>query len=217
MTRCLREAGVERLTVLLTHFHADHIDGLAAVLEDWPVDEILATPVPEPVDAARDVLSTARTENVPLRTVRTGHRTTAGGVEVAILWPARRMTEAPINNASVVALAVLRTAAGPLRVLLTGDIEPAAQAVLLGTTPPAAAVVKVPHHGSRYQLEQFAAWSGARIALISAGAENEYGHPSPATIQQYRRAGALVGRTDQHGDMAVTVIGDGGVALHTRR
>lgn len=216
VTRCLRDAGVERLTVLITHFHADHFEGLAAVLANWPVDEILSTPVPEPAHAASAVVRAADIADVPIRTVRAGQRTTAGGVPLAILWPSRRMIEAPVNNASVVALAAVHTTQGPIRVLLTGDIEPEVQAVLLGRAPPEAAIVKVPHHGSRHQLEDFAGWSGARIALISVGTDNDHGHPSATTVDQYRRAGALVGRTDHRGDMAVTVTA-GALALRSRR
>jgi competence protein ComEC len=139
--------------------------------------------------------------------VQAGARVVAGGVPLAILWPARRISESPANNASVVALAAVSTIAGPVTVLLTGDIEPEAQTVLLAGPSPGAAVVKVPHHGSRYQEPEFARWSGARIALVCVGQDNDYGHPSAATLDQYRAAGASIGRTDQQGDLAVVAVG----------
>ena len=52
ITDCIQDAGIERLAVLITHFHADHIDGLAAVIGRWPVSVVLTTPVPEPADGA---------------------------------------------------------------------------------------------------------------------------------------------------------------------
>ncbi|MDH3959539.1 MAG: hypothetical protein OEU98_08730, partial [Actinomycetota bacterium] len=55
----------------------------------------------------------------------------------------------------------------------------------------------------RYQAPTFASWSGAGIALISAGLDNDYGHPSPVTLEHYREAGARIGRTDQQGALAV--------------
>lgn len=216
LTACVRGAGIERLAVLITHFHADHVDGLTAVLGRWPVEAIWTTPVPEPADAAADVVGAAQAAGVPIRSVRAGQRLTAGGVPLTVLWPARRMQHAPVNNSSVVALADVHGIAGPIRVLLTGDIEPQAQTVLTAGTPPQAEVVKVPHHGSRHQLPQFATWSGARIALVSAGADNDYGHPSGATLDQYRSTGALIGRTDQQGDVAV-VATPAGPALAARR
>jgi competence protein ComEC len=72
---------------------------------------------------------------------------------------------------------------------------------------PRADVVKVPHHGSRHQVPGFAAWAGTRIALTSVGQGNDYGHPSDATLDQYREAGAVVGRTDQQGALAVVTLG----------
>jgi competence protein ComEC len=207
ITSCLKSAHIDRLTILLTHFHADHIDGLAAVLAHLPVDAILTTAVPEPAEGASAVLGIARRAGVPIRPVQAGARVLAGGVPLAILWPARRISESPANNASVVALAAVSTVAGPVTVLLTGDIEPEAQTVLLAGPSPGAAVVKVPHHGSRYQEPEFARWSGARIALVCVGLDNDYGHPSATTLDQYRAAGARIGRTDQQGDLAVVAVG----------
>ena len=88
--------------------------------------------------------------------------------------------------------------------------------MLMARPPPQVQVVKVPHHGSRYQVPQFARWAGARIALICVGQDNDYGHPSQSTLQQYREAGARIGRTDEQGDLAVLPAA-GGLALVTRR
>ena len=216
ITDCLDDAGVERLGVLVTHFHADHIDGLSAVLGRWPVSVVLTTPVPEPAEGASQVVDQARAAGVPVRLVRADDRLTVAGVALDILWPARPMDQSPANNASVVALAQVPTAAGPIRALLTGDIEPEAQSVVMARPSPGAHVVKVPHHGSRYQVPQFARWSGARIALFSVGRDNDYGHPSESTLLQYRAVGARIGRTDQQGDLAV-IPAAGGSALVVRR
>ena len=216
ITDCLRDADVERLAVLITHFHADHVDGLSAVLGQWPVSVVLTTPVPEPADGASEVVDEARAAGVPLRLVRAGDRVEVAGVALDILWPARRMDQSPANNASVVALAQVPSPGGTIRALLTGDIEPEAQSVLMARPPPRVQVVKVPHHGSRYQVPQFARWAGARIALICVGRDNDYGHPSQSTLQQYREAGARIGRTDQQGDLAVLPT-PSGLALVPRR
>ena len=216
ITDCIQDAGIERLAVLITHFHADHIDGLAAVIARWPVSVVLTTPVPEPADGAGEVVDEARAAGVPVRLVRAGDRVTVAGVALEILWPARRMDQSPANNASVVALAHVPSPAGTIRALLTGDIEPEAQSVLMARPPPQVQVVKVPHHGSRYQVPQFARWAGAAIALICVGQDNDYGHPSQSTLLQYREAGARIGRTDEQGDLAVLPVPDG-LALVTRR
>ncbi|HEX6887437.1 MAG TPA: ComEC/Rec2 family competence protein [Candidatus Nanopelagicales bacterium] len=213
---CVRDAGVRRVVVLLTHFHADHIDGLADVLHSVEVDAILASPVPQPPQGAHAVLTEAAGAGVPVRTLRAGARQAVAGIALQVLWPARAIDESPANNASVVVLATV-PGARPLHVLMTGDIEPEAQAAVMGRGgPPALDVVKVPHHGSRYQLPGFARWASARIALVCVGRGNDYGHPSAATLLQYRAAGSLVGRTDEQGALAVVLRG-GAPALAVER
>ncbi|MBX6167828.1 MAG: ComEC/Rec2 family competence protein, partial [Thermobispora bispora] len=117
--------------------------------------------------------------------------------------------EAAVNNASVVLLARwLGTAGEPLgSALLTGDIETEAQAELLRRGVPAVDVLKVAHHGSYRQDPAFLAATRARVALISVGAENGYGHPAPGTLLRLRLLGMRVYRTDVGGDIAVTASG----------
>jgi len=68
-------------------------------------------------------------------------------------------------------------------------------------------VLKVPHHGSRHQDAEWLASLRARVALVSVGEDNDYGHPAPALLDLLSRNGALVRRTDLHGDVAVIVRG----------
>ncbi len=111
------------------------------------------------------------------------------------------------NDASVALL--VRT--GGLRLLLLGDLEPPAQQALVRS--PAAAdlagvdVLKVAHHGSAYQEPELLRLAAPRVALVSAGADNPYGHPAPATVAALRAGGAAVLRTDRDGALAVTGTG----------
>jgi len=77
-------------------------------------------------------------------------------------------------------------------------------------------VPKVAHHGSSKQDEDLVRSLGARLAVISVGVDNDYGHPAPSTLDLLRRAGMLVRRTDLDGDVAVTVDADGGLGTVTR-
>jgi competence protein ComEC len=100
---------------------------------------------------------------------------------------------------------VLDVALGEVRFLLTGDVVGEAESAL--RVPPSP-VVKVPHHGSRSSSQAgFLARAAPRLAVVSAGAHNPFGHPHPETLDRYRRRGALVLRTDRDGTVEVSTDG----------
>jgi competence protein ComEC len=110
------------------------------------------------------------------------------------------------NNASI----VLAVEASGLSILLTGDIEPPAQAALIpDLVGHPFDVVKVPHHGSRDQDPRLAPLTAPAIALISVGEGNTYGHPADETVADWEAVGSLVSRTDLSGDVAVVPSADG--------
>ncbi|NEC80561.1 MBL fold metallo-hydrolase, partial [Streptomyces sp. SID7958] len=113
------------------------------------------------------------------------------------------------NDASVALL--VRT--GGLRLLLLGDLEPPAQRAL-ARSPAAGSltgvdVLKVAHHGSAHQDPGLLRRAAPRLALISAGQDNPYGHPAPRTVAALRAGGATVLSTDRDGDLAVVGAGEG--------
>ncbi len=187
--------------------------GLAAVLAGRDVGGVAVGPAREPGWAWREVTGDATRAGVPVVRLETGQRLAWPGLTIEVLGPgpgdALPRAEADgteINNGSVVLRAT--TLAG--RVLLTGDIELTAQANLLTAGVDLTAdVLKVPHHGSRYSAPEFLDATRPRIAVISVGAGNRYGHPNPTTIGLLARRGTDVLRTDTGGDSAV-VPGDAG-------
>ena len=132
-----------------------------------------------------------------------GDRLRVGELELEVLAP-RSGREVPegaggteINNASLVLVARW----DGLAVLLGGDLEEEGQRALRGLVPQVD-VLKVPHHGSARQEPAFLTEGRPRVALISVGRDNDYGHPSERLLGMLR--GIRVYRTDQHGDIAVT-------------
>ncbi|MDT7805661.1 MAG: competence protein ComEC [Actinomycetota bacterium] len=205
---CLHRLSVDRIPLLvLSHLHADHIGGLASVFDGRSVGGIAVGPGRAPDWAWRQVAAEASREGVPLVELSPGERVNLPGLTLDVLGPryvpsrsAVKQDGTTINNSSVVLRA--ETAAG--RVLMTGDVELAAQADLLADVGDLKAeVLKVPHHGSRYSLPAFLAAVAPRTALISVGAGNSYGHPSKSTVDTLTALGALVTRTDVDGDTAV--------------
>jgi competence protein ComEC len=217
MDACLDRLGVRAVpVVVITHFHADHVDGLAGVLAGRRVGRIETSPVPDPASGARLVRSQARRTGVPVRVVTYGETTTVGPVRWQVLGPVRTTyadSESPPNDASVVLLVEVRG----VRLLLMGDEERPSQADLRRTTTDLHAdVLKVAHHGSSKQDAELVETLGARLAVISVGVDNDYGHPAPSTLRLLTRARMQVRRTDVDGDVAVVVDDDGRLSSVTR-
>jgi competence protein ComEC len=206
--RCLDRLGVDRVRLLVfTHGHADHVDGWRGVRAGRPVDQVAVGPTGGPTvpGAQRHVAAAGETMR-------------AGRVSATVLWPpasapsARAVDESATNDASV----VLNARVGRVRLLLTGDVEPTAQDDLLRAGADVAAdVLKMPHHGSARQSERFLDAVGARVTTISAGADNDYGHPAAGALAMLRERGVRWWRTDTDGDVAV-VVRDGAVRVVTR-
>ena len=234
----LRRLGVRHLDlVVLTHFHADHVGGLAGVLRGRAVRSILVSPLAEPAENAADVLRLAAAARIPVNTARPQLRglVSDGGWSVAwrLLTPYGLLVPpAPpesdesdvINESSVAVVAGVRGPDGAVRVVLLGDLETQGQRALAERLANGADVlggpvdvVKVAHHGSAKQHEALYRAIDARVGLIGVGAGNDYGHPAPAALALLRRAGVAVLRTDILGDLAVAATPGGGLRLATSR
>ncbi len=201
--RCLRRMEIESVPlVLLTHFHADHVDGLSGVLRGRPVGEVVVTSLADPPQAVEAVRRLAAGRGIEPVVASYDRSWQVGDVRLQEVWPVPGLPDHGPNDASVVLVAEV----GGVRVLLTGDVEPPAQGrlarILAGLHVD---VLKVPHHGSRYQDLPFLTGLGARVALVSVGADNDYGHPAATTLTALSDAGARVLRTDLDGDLVVTV------------
>ena len=182
---CLSRLGVRRVPLLvLTHLHADHVEGVPGLLRGRQVAQVEVGPLDEPL-TERDRL---------MRWV--------GRTPVVRDATARHGTDSDPNNSSI----VLRLTTQGVVVLFAGDLEGDAQRSLLDRgLDLRATVLKVPHHVSRKQDGNFLDAVHARIAVVPVGAGNPYGHPAASTLQRLERDGARKYRSDEDGDVAVLV------------
>ncbi len=220
MGRCLDRLGVVRIPlVVLTHFHADHVDGLPAVLAGRSVGEIETSPYDEPADRYRNVMAQARAAHVPVTVAVVGERRRVGQLSWRVLGPPPATNHGEgdggsgPNNASVI---MLLTVAG-IRILLGGDAEPEEEdAIMSNGANLRVDVLKEPHHGSAAQDPAFLAATHAAASMISVGVDNPYGHPASQTLAWLHQLGMAVYRTDQDGDIAL-VVRAGALSVVTAR
>ncbi len=199
--------------VILTHGHPDHYGGLQALLDRMPVAEIWVNGqlLSEERDhAIETLLNRALAQGTVLRFPSELCGTTAdfGGTEIETLWPCPRYGPGrSLNDNSL----TVRVRFGDRSFLFTGDLEAEAERELLAEGALRSVdVLKVAHHGSRTSsTAEFLRTVQPGLAVISSGAGNRYGHPSPEVLERLRDLEAELWRTDLHGGLIVSTDGQG--------
>ena len=192
--------GIHSLSALvLTHPERDHVGGAAAVLRKLRVGAVLDPELEATGPEHDEALAAAAERRVPVRLVRTGSELRAGGLVLRALWPpdAGLASENPNLNA-----VVLLASYGETDVLLPADAESEVTARL---PLHEIEVLKVAHHGSEDPgLDEELRTLRPRVAIISCGRGNEYGHPRAETLAALHTvAGLVVYRTDEDGRVVV--------------
>lgn len=194
----LRRHGARELAlVVATHGDADHLGGLPAVLEAFPTR--LAFEPGEPLGRPLylEWLADVQRDGAEWHPARTGDRVEVDGVVLQVLSPdsAWMATPVDVNDHGV----VLLVSYGRRRILLQADAGTAVEERLGGRVG-RVDLLKVGHHGSSTASSD--AWLDELVppeAVISVGAHNTYGHPSPEVVRRLERHGSIVLRTDQDG------------------
>jgi competence protein ComEC len=190
--------------VVVTHADADHIDGLNDVLKNFTVRAALVARAPADDPEYAKFSATLRETRTHVEMIQAGDTIRFGTVEVSVLWP-RAGGETSANNDSV----VLRIWFGERSILLTGDIEKAAEQELLAAPEQLHVdVVKTPHHGSKTSSTfPFVLAAKPEFAIISVGQHSMFGHPHREVVERWQANGATVLTTGECGTITVTTDG----------
>ena len=202
----LKALGVTHVDLAVaTHPHADHIGGMASVVEALPVKVFTDNGLPHTTDTYRRLMTAVETRGVTYRTAIAGtvYRLDDGAT-LDVLYPRGsplRATRSDLNSNSV----VLRLRHQKNCFLFTGDSEePTEQALLEGDNLQTCDVLKVAHHGSNHSTtSSFLDRVKPRIAVVSVGVDNGYGHPGQETLGRLKAIGASVYQTDLDGTVTL--------------
>ncbi len=208
--RCLKQLGISAIPLLvLTHFHADHVEGVAGLLVNRRVGQVWVTNNNEPTFESGRVFGWL--SRVPRVMALRGTSTTVTGVggpiTVRSLWPddsTHSFSVLPgdgsaINNSSL----ALEVVGRDFSLFTAGDVEPSAQQEILPWIHHVD-IYKVSHHGSVYQDQAFLEHLSPAISIISVGVDNAYGHPASQTLAALTRLRSKIYRTDKSGAIAVS-------------
>jgi competence protein ComEC len=215
---CLRAVHAHRVRLLIaSHLDADHVDGVPGVFAGRRVDAVVTGPLRDPAAGWAALSAAASDDGLGVTQLSAPHTWRFGGLTLEVLGPTHvaHGTESDPNNSTL----VIRATVGGERILLTGDAGPEEQHDLVSSGADLRAdVLKVPHHGSAHFDPAFLAATGARLAVISVGAHNDYGQPAPPLLAALRKAGMRIDRTDQEGSVAVCLrSGSLSVSTHHSR
>lgn len=189
IVRYLQDLGVSRLhAAVITHPHADHMGGMAQILQTFPVEHFYMGSETQNTSSFSDLLDALQTQGVQPTVPTSGDMLAFdSGASLTFLGPADDVPSDNLNDRSLITL----FQADEQKVLLMGDAEAAAEQSLLAHYPSLCCdALKVGHHGAATSSSQsFLQTVQPSVAVISCGVDNDYGHPDPQTLQNLSLAG----------------------------
>jgi competence protein ComEC len=192
----LRDFGVDSLGVaIVTHEQSDHAGGIEDLLGHFPIDQVLYARLSRRLRARAEAAGAD-----PVR-IAAGDGLRSGRLRLSVLWPPPTLlTDSPAGADPNAQALVTLVQWGRFSMLLTADAE----AGEVPIDPGPVDVLKIAHHGSEDSgLDGLLDRASPRLAVISVGAGNSYGHPAPDTLAVLAEHGVQTLRTDRRGTIVL--------------
>ncbi|MFB4161782.1 DNA internalization-related competence protein ComEC/Rec2 [Geomicrobium sp. JSM 1781026] len=203
----LKARGIQKIDkVIVSHGDYDHIGGLFAVLEEFPVDKMYFPDVDIAEDAERSLITKALDKGVELQLISDGYTWQSREAIFRVLHPG----DGPMHNRNDASI-VLDAYVGGMRWLFTGDLEEDGEKQVIERYPNLKTdILKAGHHGSRTSttavyLEQL----NPTVAVISAGVNNRFQHPHDEVVGRLNKEGVRILGTYEHGAIRFTYKNNG--------
>ncbi|WP_270179349.1 DNA internalization-related competence protein ComEC/Rec2 [Alkalihalobacillus sp. CinArs1] len=191
----LKSKGIRSIDLLLlTHGDFDHVGGTIAILNEISVKHIMLDRSDEQTNTEKEIMQLANKKGSKMLKASEELKWNSGGAFFSIVQALQVKEE---NDGSIVLYAEL----GKYRWLFLGDIEEVGEKELLSSNDNIKAdILKVGHHGSdSSSSEELIRGVDPKIAVVSAGKDNRYGHPHPDVIARFKELGVKMMRTDESG------------------
>jgi competence protein ComEC len=208
--QCLNKLEIKNIPLLiLTHFHFDHVGAVSAVRKGRSIGEVWISNLHEPVSSYEMVMKELNGLKVISVFMGQKYELPNTDTQVQVLWPDNKINEfkvlpgdgSKVNNSSISVIVRNRF----LSIFAGGDIEPEAQErIVASKLLTNVDVLKVSHHGSAFQFLPMVEVLNPKVALISVGKGNSYGHPDQKFIQYLSDRGVKIWRTDLSGGISVS-------------
>ena len=203
--------------IFISHFDQDHVGGIATILQEIRVGKVIISKQWENSKNYQKFLEIIKEKKIPVVIVKMGDRVNIEkGLYFDILWPSNEnIQENILNNNSV----VMRLYYNSFSILFTGDIEEKAEREILKIYNKEkdklfSDVLKVAHHGSKTStIEEFLNNVNPKLALIGVGKNNMFNHPSEETITRLKKYKIGIYRTDEGGEITISVNGRGNFVI----
>lgn len=205
----IKTQGITKLDyIIATHPHDDHIGGMATVLKNFKVSNFIGPKILNPPSTStfKNLITTLKSKNMKITVLGPGDYIDLGeNVQCQILAPTKTYYD-NLNNYSVVVKISYKNS----KFLFTGDAEEESEKEILSNGfDMSCDVLKVGHHGSKTASStEFLKEASPKIAVISCGKNNDYGHPHKVTLDKLKSINCKVYRTDLQGDIIITSDGN---------